>query len=291
VTNQQENQENSLFIPYIVNIPGKVLESDLSKGAIKLFSLLCGLSNAYGYSFATNEKMSQHFKVNIRTIEKWMEKLRELEFIKCVETQHSYKSEDGKLRWKKNRKVYVSPAFLPMEENSKKVCDTAPDNRVPPIPPLDVGLLNTKHIITQQSTPTAVVVVSSLNQLKIDEALKIKISRDYSADDIDRAVNICLAWAGRPSDEIGIMSSLKNLSNWDDPISIKNGKITDKNRSLIEKWSKNNGKKCGDWDITVSNNDITFSQGVCCKIFSIEDVNFEEKIKKFVLDIQGCLGK
>lgn len=142
MTNSQENQEKTFFIPYIVNIPGRVLESGISMSCIKLFSLLVGLSSQYGYSWVTNQDLAEHFEVEERTVERWFETLRKIGFIRCEYKQTSYRTDSNDLRWKKERKTFVTPAFTEIQENSKNVCDTDTECRDPTIPTRNVGLKN-----------------------------------------------------------------------------------------------------------------------------------------------------
>lgn len=242
MANTQDNQEKTFFIPYIVNIPGRVLESGISRSCLKLFSLLVGLSSQYGYSWATNEELAEHFEVSEKTIEKWFKILRDKNFIRCEYKQLSYRSASDHLRWKKDRKTFVTPAFECVLENSKNVCETRPNGGVPPIPAQKGGLLNIKQEKTNQEAPSAVGKISIiqekksvLEQLPLTESQIMSLTRNYELDQLKNAVNFYKLQEIKPDNLFGWISSCIKHKYWQN---VLNGHKTQKelmaNRSKEE---------------------------------------------------------
>ena len=70
-----------------ITIPMEVLQSELSMGAKVLYGLLNSLTAQNGYSWATNEYISEVLNVQVRTIKRWLTELDNLSYIERDRTR------------------------------------------------------------------------------------------------------------------------------------------------------------------------------------------------------------
>lgn len=66
------------------------------------------------------------------------------------------------------------------------------------------------------TAPSEVVVYKSLDSLNIPLSLKIRLSKDHSELEVDRAVRRTLAWKGRKSDQAAVITAIRNSDSWED---------------------------------------------------------------------------
>lgn len=110
--------ENSLELPYLAVIPYSILsDKDLEANAKLHFGCLAGLSKKNGYCWATDDQLAEMHEVSTRQILRWMKALESKGYIRRVTENISYRDAEGKLLWKKTRRIYVNDGF------SKNVCE------------------------------------------------------------------------------------------------------------------------------------------------------------------------
>lgn len=74
---------------YYINIPQKIAEANISLGARMLYGQISRLSNKEGYCYASNQYLSELLHCSGRSVQRFIEELREKNFIK-VELCKSY---------------------------------------------------------------------------------------------------------------------------------------------------------------------------------------------------------
>jgi len=117
----QENNQNKLDFPYLAVIPYDVMiDTDLEPNAKLHFGCLSALSKKEGYCYATDKQLAQMHGVNIAQIERWNKHLKDKKFIHTESKNITYRSNDGKLLWKKQRKIYVGNAFSNKDYDTRK---------------------------------------------------------------------------------------------------------------------------------------------------------------------------
>lgn len=136
-----------------------------------------------------------------------------------------------------NQPLLIPNEHLPRLENT-----TTPD----PEPP-------------EKKKPGAVVVFSSLEDLGISDSLKIKVSKKHTESEVNDAVKRCLAWKGRPNDEVGIMTCLAKAAEWNDTVDKKT--IVENNERYLKTLRKYDGVNMAFTLITVGTSYIEFACG------------------------------
>lgn len=114
----------ALELPYVSLVPFAVFDDTILSPSAKLFyGCLAALSKREGYCWATDEQLAQMMKCSDRQVARWLDQLEGRGFIRRQTKNRPYRADDGKLLWRKERKIFVSDGF------SKKVSDT--DKNVP----------------------------------------------------------------------------------------------------------------------------------------------------------------
>lgn len=112
---------------------------------------------------------------------------------------------------------------------------------------------------SEKKKPGAVVVFSSLEDLGISDSLKIKISKKHTESEVNDAVKRCLAWKGRPNDEVGIMTCLAKAAEWNDTVDKKT--IVENNERYLKTLKKYDGVTMAFTLITIGTSYIEFACG------------------------------
>ncbi len=129
--------------------------------------------------------------------------------------------------------------------------------------------------------PNAVVVSSPLDKLTLSKSLRIKITKEYPVHEIFIAVERCLKWAGRPNDEVGIMTALK-AQDWNDVESPED--IERKNKECLYSLRKYDNKDVGGRNCVVGDYYIEFIAGLAYDRYETSDKDFIEKVQKWIPD-------
>lgn len=135
---------------------------------------------------------------------------------------------------------------------------------------------SSKLVKTTEQGKEAVVVNLNLSKLNISAALRNKIISGYTIEEIDIGVKRCLAWKGRPSDDIGIMTVLNRSEIWiDNPTPEQNKELA---AEFLRSLMKYDGKSFGLSTITVGTNYIEFVSGMKVEVYNIDQVDFKVKV-------------
>jgi len=113
--------EQKLDYPYLAILPYEVMKVKKIPAAAKIhYACLVGLSKKEGYCWATDEQLAEMHEVDISQIKRWNLILEKKGFISRETKNVTYRSDDHKMLWKKNRKIYVNDGFSRKEADSDK---------------------------------------------------------------------------------------------------------------------------------------------------------------------------
>lgn len=178
-----------------------------------------------------------------------------------------------------------------IEEDSNNVCGTAKnvgslehDKFVGSLEhDKNGGIINTPSIdksLKQQSPAGGVVVPPSLNSLNISAKLKVKITKNHSIEEIDLAVKRCLAWDGRPTDSVGIMTTLQRAADWQDKP--EPGELQDVNTKYLDSIRNLDLTTISNTRITIGSNYIEFVSGQKVITFGTDLKDFKETVAGYL---------
>lgn len=297
--------EKELDLPYIAIIPYHVQTCETLSDAAKLYyGQIVGLSKKTGYLWASDEQLAQMKNTSVRNIQRWNKELEEAGFVYRETKNYPTKKDDGSFAWEKRRKIWVNESFKRLhpepqnpEENaenqdSNNSCGTAKNGdsigtakNGESIEPAKNGGINkasskSAYKKKQFSTPFAplqsIVIPSSLDKLDLEQTLRVKISNDYEIEEIDKAVERCLRWNSRPSDAVGIMTTLSRADTWQDNPTPE--EIEEKNTEHLKKLKKYDGKQLAFTQIYIMNNYIEFVAGMSVINISVKEKDFKIKV-------------
>lgn len=138
---------------------------------------------------------------------------------------------------------------------------------------------SSKHDARPASSPSA-VVVSSLLKLNISDKLRKKLSRDYSKEEVDKAVDRCLKWKDRKNDQVGIITCLKMADEWTDC-----SNSVEDNLEYLGSLKCYDGRLIANTRITIGHNYIEFVRGNICHSFSVKDSSFKNHVQKIMEEL------
>lgn len=163
-------------------------------------------------------------------------------------------------------------------------CDRKSDN--PTLPIIDSLPIKEKttNPPSAERAPSAVCCLS-LDKLNLTNSQKTKLSKEWTSQEIDLAVDRTLKWKGRTSDFAAITHVLKNPDSWED-VQTKED-IQNKNQKTLEILKPLDYQKIGDTQISIYNDSIVFSYGAQYKTYETKAKEFKKEvtdhIKKIVL--------
>jgi hypothetical protein len=297
--------ETHLELPFFANIPYNVqIDESLSDGAKIYFGQIIGLAKKFGYMWATDDQLAEMKKVSRRTIERWNSELEQAGFIRRETQNVPVKGPDNVFSWVKKRKIYFNDAMAfgsPKKLEIPEAVDSAKD-----VGFLDTakndgtigtakngGIINASldSILKKQPAPLA-VVVSSLEKIQIQDSLKKKISQENSQAEIDIAVERCLRWKTRPSDEVGIMTTLSRADSWNDNPSPE--EMEESNLKYLKSLMPLDMKEIGMTQISIGNKYIEFSRGPKVIVFKVDEPEFKKQVVEYLAylkQIEESTGK
>lgn len=180
----------------------------------------------------------------------------------------------------------LSPVYL--EKPSHNECEPTtglpsrqePQRQTLPLPSFsDSKLIDIEYTTTASQEETEVsaspvVVFSSLEKLEIKDTLKQKICAEHSEDAINLAVERCLRWKSRSSDEVGILFALKNASNWVDVLT--ESEVQEKNLQVLNSIRHLDMQKSNNVQIFIGPNyvEFIFNGHSSSKILDANDKDF-----------------
>lgn len=137
---------------------------------------------------------------------------------------------------------------------------------------LDIEYTTTHHQEETKESASPVVVFSYLEKLDIPETLKAKITQEYSSEEIEKAVDRTLAWADRPNDKCGILTTLKKSDEWVDKI--PEDQRIEINKQFLDKHKYLDMKKQGPIEICIGPNYIEIVCGPTVSKLCIDEKDF-----------------
>lgn len=139
----------------------------------------------------------------------------------------------------------------------------------------------------QENAPQAAVVVPpSLNQLKLQESFKKRISRKYTEAEIDLAVKRVLKWTNRISDEASLSIILERASDWNDQDT--RDEIEEKNFAYLRSLDYLDKKVFKGMQISICHSYLEISGGTKCETFPINDKDFIPVVKSHLSKLGAC---
>jgi len=124
-----------------------------------------------------------------------------------------------------------------------------------------------------------------LEVLNISESTKKSITAKYTDAQIKLAVERCLKWTYRNSDEQGIWTALHKEKEWNDnPAS---NQFEEKNKKFLESLMHLDGKEIGNTLITIGHKYIEFVCGLKNNTYQVDQSDFINLVKKYILYLQG----
>jgi len=102
----------TLELPLYSIIPHEVLIAKDVPAAAKIFyGVISGLCRKEGYCWASDESLAEMMETKVRTVKSWLLSLEKGGFLQRQTANKSYRDEEGKLLWKKTRRIYVAVGF------------------------------------------------------------------------------------------------------------------------------------------------------------------------------------
>lgn len=115
----------SLELPLYSIIPHEVLVNKDVPAAAKIFyGVLSGLCRKEGYCWASDNQLAEMMETKERTMKSWLLSLEKEGFIHRRTENKSYRDEEGKLLWKKTRKIFLAVSY------SNKSCERAKNDPI-----------------------------------------------------------------------------------------------------------------------------------------------------------------
>ncbi len=128
--------------------------------------------------------------------------------------------------------------------------------------------------------PVGVVVSSHLDKLDIEASLRWKISAEYTPEQIEKAVDRCLAWKSRNSDQQGVMTALARADTWIDNPTKED--LQQLNKDFLDKLRILDGKTLALTTVSVGIDYIEFIAGMKVVVFGIGENEFKTKVKDYL---------
>lgn len=300
------SENNSLQMPYLCTIPNAVLCCESLPANAKIhFGCLAGLAQRNGYCWATDIQLAEMHGVSVSQIVRWHDKLEAENFIKRETENVSYRDSEGRLLWKKKRKIYVGDGF------SKKDCETSKNAHINDIcknehiddmrknahiksKPLNRDISKKKEEPAKQ----AVVVSpkSALDELNISRSDKKKYLDKYDEETLEKAVKRVLGWKSRESDSKALCVVFKYWDDWNDVLHKEQQQSA--NVEILEKLtpldtSRRSFHKADEVQINILSKSIEVTLGNKCEVLSVDESKFIEKLKdlleKYGVDYESYL--
>ncbi len=104
--------QTQLDMPYVAIIPYAVMSDKEIEANAKLhYGCLAGLAKKEGYCWASDDQLAEMHGVHKSQIKRWHNSLEKKGHIRRQTENRPYRSDDGKLLWKKERKIFVMEGF------------------------------------------------------------------------------------------------------------------------------------------------------------------------------------
>lgn len=246
-----------------------------------LYGEITALANQEGYCWASNKYFADLYDVDERTIKRWIQSLRDHEFIFVHIEQQGFASK---------RMIFISESSQKMFTKGQK-CHGG-GTKMSPSGGQKCPTNNTRSNTTEKQQPEAAKAAAEpkaqvvvpyfkiLDKLEINDTLKLKLSAGHSEATIVSAVEKCIQWKGRLNDAAAIQTILKEGDNWKSTDS--KADVTQKNIEYLRKVEKTGQMKMGDYHVAIGDDYIEFSAGIACYRYCANDVSFLDNVKTFI---------
>lgn len=149
-----------LYLPNFCIIDSEVRKDKSLSGDEKIFfGELNVLASERGYCWGTDEEFAELKEVSVRTLQRYLINLEKSGFIKRQTVSVTYRNENGDIRWKKDRKIWINNMKFKKFANTTDLAGSIEHDKCG-------GILkvkekeNNNNKEAKPKTPTAVVVPS-----------------------------------------------------------------------------------------------------------------------------------
>jgi hypothetical protein len=327
-SNHQDHKDGfrKLYLPEWCLIPKEVKKDPhLSSNEKIFFGELNVLANERGYCWGTDPEFSELKGLGERTIQRYFSNMENRGYITRETVIVPYKNDDGKLRWKKDRKIWIGKKELKkvadttdmagsLKRELKKVADTTDmagsfepakygciligkekkkNNKqdTPPASPEPAAAAPSASPHARKSASPPVVVFSVFDQLNIPKTLKESLSSKMDEAKAELLVKRVKAWDNRSSDSCACNSILNKWDTWTDATS-KEDVIKENTKWMTENLSVLDMRKFGTFTCYVLSHKIEFTgQGVSvgAKVFECVSPTFKSDVTIFLRNLESHL--
>lgn len=138
-----------------------------------------------------------------------------------------------------------------------------------------------KEVVVEPRLSPGSLIECDTGTLKINPVLRDKIARGYTPEQIAHAVERCLLWHDRLSDEAALLTALRRAGEWNDT---QQG-YDEKNALYLDTLRSLNATSIGAATVWVGRSDIEFIIEGQKYEFLISEKDFENKVKKFMQEL------
>ncbi len=285
-------EERDLYLPTFAIIPYQIrIDKKICPAAQIYYGELMALAHTTGIVWATDEKLAKMKSVSVSTIEKWHKEFEKHGYIVRRNKRYSYQKDGDKhLYWANRKEIILLLAPQIQNQDSKKDCETVKSYGVAQEtsdPVKFYGSLKQEGSKgKQQPEPSAVVVFSCLDDLKITSTKKQQLSEQFTEENCKLLVKRVKAWKEKKNDIHGVNTILKNWDGWSDDLSKED--IKHINEKFLDSTPFRDGFEVSKHRVTIGNREcgryIEFVSGMFVGEFLTRDKNFIQKLKEFAKD-------
>ena len=319
---QNIDTRQKLYLPHWCIIPEEIKNDDSISDAEKIFfGDLTVLSNEKGFCWGKDEEFAELKKKSIRTIQRFFENLENNGYILREVIQISYRSIDGALRWKKDRKIWVGKAKLKKFPNTTKMADTSNSvekqkfKKFPNTTQMAGSYEHDKNgefykeenknqikKLTNPSTPQSpkpkvepkkLVSFSLFEKEEILSDFELSSSemksllsqtQELSLDVFKESIQAFLDYRKKTDVQSNFAVLWKALGcGGDQPWQAKDcNSIEEKNKAIADKLKITNGQTIRGWLFSRCNDCIEFSHACHSKVFEFSSHSFEKNLRDFL---------
>ncbi len=184
----------------------------LEPNAKLLYGEITALCNKEGYCWASNSYFAELYEVDTRTVRRWLESLKENNFIVVQSQENTFNSK---------RKIYLKHAFqifvtegqkCPGGEGKNVLHNSTSNNTsLPPLSSPQNSVPNTSLRSEEEE------IHGALENTTLSPKEKKRLSRDYSEEEIAKALEIAKFQTVKKSLMGLLLNILRNPQQWDEP--------------------------------------------------------------------------
>lgn len=264
---------------YFVLIPSHILNNPhIDDSTAILFGRIASLSNTLGYCYATDKYLAELTCTSDRQLRRRLQKLEKHGYIKR-ETEKKGMYWDRKLIPNFNYEKPPTPERTDTDVRTERNCMSVKQYKYKQYKNTTTEPEGTRSSDQPDKKEKVVVVFDCLKKLKLPDKTRKRLSRKFSEQHLNLAVERTLRWTGRRNDEAALMTVLSRMDEWNDD---SDETRKQENQALLKEIRHLDGKTIKNITVIIGNNYAEFSQGSTSCYTMIEDDDFEENISKYL---------